>query len=326
MQLPEEMKEVARSCDESPVGGGLSGPGELTGALLRAARQYADARLDGEGVAATPIDGMFILRETAPSPLQYAITRPLVALVLQGGKRVGMGERSFTFGAGESLLITMDVPTVSQVITASAAAPYYSLVVELDAAVITELVGEMGELPLQPDHPVRVGRTEAEVADAALRLLRLLDRPRSLAVLGRQLVRELHYWLLAGRHGGAMRVLGVADGHGRRIARAIEMLRAGYARPLRIETLAEAAGMSLSVFHTHFRTITTLTPLQFQKQLRLLEARRRMLAEGVAIGAAAHGVGYESVTQFTREYARMFGQPPARNIREMRALAHSTTS
>ena len=151
----------------------------------------------------------------------------------------------------------------------------------------------MGELPLQPDHPVRVGRTEAEVADAALRLLRLLDRPRSLAVLGRQLVRELHYWLLAGRHGGAIRVLGAADGHGRRIARAIEMLRAGYARPLRIETLAEAAGMSLSVFHTHFRTITTLTPLQFQKQLRLLEARRRMLAEGVAIGAAAHGVGYE---------------------------------
>lgn len=171
-----------------------------------------------------------------------------------------------------------------------------------------------------------MGRTEAEVADAALRLLRLLDRPRSLAVLGRQLVRELHYWLLAGRHGGAIRVLGAADGHGRRIARAIEMLRAGYARPLRIETLAEAAGMSLSVFHTHFRTITTLTPLQFQKQLRLLEARRRMLAEGVAIGAAAHGVGYESVTQFTREYARMFGQPPARNIREMRALAHSTTS
>ena len=116
----------------------------------------------------------------------------------------------------------MDVPTVSQVITASAAAPYYSLVVELDAAVITELVGEMGELPLQPDHPVRVGRTEAEVADAALRLLRLLDRPRSLAVLGRQLVRELHYWLLAGRHGGAIRVLGAADGHGRRIARAID--------------------------------------------------------------------------------------------------------
>ncbi|WP_244240470.1 AraC family transcriptional regulator [Achromobacter agilis] len=323
--MREDMKEIARSYEDPHTEADIPGHGELTEALLRVARQYADARFNGEGVASTPINGMFILRETAPSPLQYAITKPLVALVLQGGKRVSMGSRSFTFGAGESLLITMDVPTVSQVTAASAAAPYYSLVMELDAAVITELVGEMGESPILPDIPVRVSRTEEEVAEAALRLLKLLDRPQSLAVLGRQLVRELHYWLLSGRHGGAIRVLGVSDSHSRRIARAVEMIRAGYAQSLRIETLAKVAGMSLSVFHTHFRNITTLTPLQFQKQLRLLEARRRMLAEGAAIGVAAHGVGYESVTQFTREYARMFGQPPARNIREMRTLAQSAT-
>ncbi len=325
IQLHEDMKELARSYGNSNAESDIPGHGELTKALLRVARQYADSRLNGEGVAPTPINGMSILRETAPSSLRYAITKPLVALVLQGSKRVTMGSRSFTFGAGESLLITMDVPTVSQVTVASAAAPYYSLVVELDAAVITELVGEMGESPILPNTPVQVGRTEEEVAEAALRLLKLLDRPQSLAVLGRQLVRELHYWLLSGRHGGAIRVLGASDSHSRRIARAVEMIRARYAQSLRIEMLAEAAGMSLSVFHTHFRNITTLTPLQFQKQLRLLEARRRMLAEGVAIGVAAHGVGYESVTQFTREYARMFGQPPARNIREMRMLAQSTT-
>ena len=309
------MREIARSAADTP------GQADVTDALLRVARRYADAHLNAEGVAPTPIDGLFILRETAPSALQYAITRPLVALVLQGRKRVTMGHRHFTFGAGESLLITLDVPTVSQVIAASAAAPYYSLVVELDAAVITGLVGEMGGPPAAPDLPVRVGRTEAEVAGSALRLLQLLDRPQALAVLGRQLVRELHYWLLSGRHGGAIRVLGVPDGHAHRIARAVQLLRTGYAGTLRSETLAEAAGMSLSVFHTHFRNITTLTPLQFQKQLRLLEARRRMLAEGIAISAAAHGVGYESVTQFTREYARMFGQPPARDMRALRALA-----
>lgn len=319
------MKDVARSYDDPHPEADIPGRGEMTEALLRAARQYADARLNGEGVTSTPIRGMFILRETSASSLQYAITKPLVALVLQGSKRVSMGSRSFAFGAGESLLITMDVPTVSQVTAASVAAPYYSLVMELDATVITELVGEMGESPILPETPVRVGRTEEDVAEAALRLLKLLDRPQSLAVLGRQLVRELHYWLLSGRHGGAIRALGVADSHSRRIARAVAMIRARYTQSLRIETLAEVAGMSLSVFHTHFRNITTLTPLQFQKQLRLLEARRRMLAEGAAIGVTAHDVGYESVTQFTREYARMFGQPPARNIREMRTLAQSAT-
>ena len=153
------------------------------------------------------------------------------------------------------------------------------------------------------DRPVRINPTEAEVADAALRLLRLLDRPGTLAVLGPQLNRELHYWLLSGRHGGAIRALGVTDSH---------------AEAVRVQALAEAAGLSLSAFHVHFRSITSLSPLQFQKQLRLIEARRRMLALGEAVGDAAYGVGYESVPQFTREYGRMFGQPPARTVRQAR--------
>jgi AraC-like DNA-binding protein len=295
----------------------------MTGGLLQHARHYADIHANLDGVAATPVDGVAILRETTPTQLQYAISKPLVALVLQGGKRVTMGKSTFDFGAGESLLISTDVPTVSQITTASKALPYYSLVIELDAAVIADLVGEIGFLPYVMDPPVRVDTTEAEVADTALRLLRLLDRPGTLAVLGRQLVRELHFWLLSGRHGSAIRSLGVADSHAQRIARAVAIIRAQYATPLRIETLAEAAGMSLSAFYARFRSITSLTPLQFQKQLRLIEARRRMLTEGVATSDAAFGVGYESVPQFTREYARMFGQPPARNIREARAQMNS---
>ncbi|MBH0236940.1 AraC family transcriptional regulator [Methylobrevis albus] len=291
----------------------------MTDQLLDHARRYADAHADRDGVAATPVAGLVILRETAPTMLQYAISKPLVALVLQGGKRVTMGSRTFDFGAGESLLITTDVPTVSQITRASRVLPYYSLVLELDPAVIGDLVGQIGPAPFEAAQPVRVDPTEAEMADTALRLLRLFDRPATLAVLGPQLSRELHYWLLIGRHGGAIRALGVADSHAQRIARAVALLRAHYAEPVRIDALAKAAGMSLSAFHVHFRSITSLTPLQFQKQLRLIEARRRMLAQGEAISDVAYGVGYESVPQFTREYGRLFGQPPARDVREARA-------
>lgn len=293
----------------------------MNGQLLDLARCYADAMADRNGVAATPVKGLVILRETAPTVLQFAISKPLVALVLQGDKRVTMGSSSFDFGAGDSLLITTDVPTVSQITRATVVAPYYSLVMELDAAVIAELVSEIGPLPFAAGRPVRVDPTDMEVADAAGRLLRLLDRPDTLAVLGGQLLRELHFWLLSGRHGGAIRALGVKDSHAQRVARAVTILRDRYAEPVRMEQLAEAAGMSLSAFHAHFRTITSLTPLQFQKQLRLIEARRRMLAEGRAISDAAYDVGYESVSQFTREYGRLFGAPPARDVRQARAQA-----
>jgi AraC-like DNA-binding protein len=287
--------------------------------LLDHARRYADRHADRHGVAATPVEGLVILRETTPTMLQYAVSKPLVALVLQGGKRVLMGDRTFDFGAGDSLLITTDVPTVSQITKASRVLPYYSLVLELDPTIIADLGDQIGPVPFEIDRPVRVDPTEAEVADAALRLLRLLDRPDTLAVLGPQLSRELHYWLLSGRHGGAIRALGVTDSHAHRIARAVAMLRSHYAEPIKIEALAEAAGMSLSTFHVHFRAITSLSPLQFRKQLRLIEARRRMLAQGETVSDAAYGVGYESVPQFTREYSRMFGQPPARDIRHTRA-------
>ncbi len=287
--------------------------------LLDHARRYADAQVDRNGIALTPVAGLVILRETAPTVLQYAVSKPLVALVLQGAKRVTMGSRTFDFGAGQSLLITTDVPTVSQVTVATRVLPYYSLVLELDSAVIGDLVDQIGPAPFEADQPVRVDPTGAEIAEAALRLLRLFDRPGTLAVLGQQLSRELHYWLLSGHHGGAIRALGVADSHAQRIARAVAYLRTHYAEPVRMKALAEVAGMSLSALHVHFRATTSLTPLQFQKQLRLIEARRRMLAHDEAISNVAYRVGYESVPQFTREYRRMFGQPPARDLRQARA-------
>ena len=288
-------------------------------ALLDAVRRHAETHADAAGgLAQTPIPGLTTVRATAPSGLVHAISRPLVCLVLQGSKQVTVGARSFAFGAGDSLLITADVPTVSQITRASIAAPYFSLVLELDPAVIAELTVQMRAVLVADHAPVRVEPTDAEVADAALRLMRLLDRPSSLPVLQAQLVRELQYWLLAGRHGTAIRQLGWPDGHARRVARAVAVLRAEFARALPVEQLAAVAGMSLSSFHQHFRAVTSLSPLQFQKQLRLIEARRLMLSEGTAASSAAFTVGYESVSQFTREYGRMFGSPPVRDTDAVR--------
>lgn len=286
--------------------------------LLDAVRRHADAHADTGGLARSPIPGLTTVRAFAPSGLQHAIAKPLVCLVVQGSKNVTTGADSFDFSAGDSLLISADVPTVSQITRASLAAPYLSLVLELDQAVIAELGARMEEAPAMEHTPVRVAATDAEVADAALRLLHLLDRPAAVPVLHAQLVRELHYWLLAGRHGPALRRLGWPNGPAQRVARAVALLRTDFARTLPVERLAEVAGMSPSSFHQHFRAVTSLSPLQFQKQLRLIEARRLMLAEGASASSAAFAVGYESVPQFTREYGRLFGATPVRDSKAAR--------
>lgn len=292
--------------------------------LLTAVQRYADAHADRDGLAHTPIAGLTIVRATEASELLYAISRPLVSLVLQGGKRVAMGAQAFAFAAGDSLLITADVPTVSQITRASLAAPYLSLVLELDPAVIADLAMQMESAPVSAQTPVRVDPTDAEVADAALRLMRLLDRPAALPVLQTQLTRELHYWLLAGKHGAAIRNLGWPDSQARRVARAVDVLRTDFAQALPVERLAAVAGMSPSSFHQHFRSVTSLSPLQFQKQLRLIEARRLMLNDGVSASSAAFAVGYESVPQFTREYGRMFGLPPVKDTEEARSKVRAS--
>lgn len=283
--------------------------------LLDAACRHARAHADADGIARTPIAGLAIVRETVPSPLRYGIQKPLIALVLQGRKRVGLGSDTLDLGAGESLLITAAVPTVSQITRATAGEPYVSLVLDLDMAVIEGLAVEMGAASSVVGAPIRVDHTDTELADAAGRLLRLFDRPEHLSVLRHQLIREMHFWLLSGRHGAAIRSLGAIDSHARRVARALALIQADFARSIRVEELAETAGMSPSSFHEHFRAITALTPLQYQKRLRLIEARRMMLADGATVGHAAYEVGYESVPQFTREYGRFFGMSPARDIK-----------
>ncbi|TCV96810.1 AraC family transcriptional regulator [Biostraticola tofi] len=288
--------------------------------LLDLCRRYADTHADHDGVAATGVPGLTIVRSLHPGELQAAVSRPLIAMLLQGRKRVTTRLDSFEYGPGETMVIAADVPTVSQITQASISAPYYSLVMEFDVAILREL---QGAAPAGPQYSasVCIEPMDADVMDVAYRLARLFEQPAALKILGEGLLREMHYWLLRSVHGTAIRALGAVDSHTERVSRAVAILRKEFMRSIRVEELADAAGMSVSVFHQHFRAITTLSPLQFQKQLRLINARRLMLTDGVGIAQAAYAVGYASVSQFTREYARMFAAPPGRDVRMAKVSA-----
>lgn len=290
----------------------------MANTLLSCVKRYSEHYADQQGIARSPISGLSNIRATRASELEYMVCRPLVAIVLQGVKRVTVGHETFDFGAGESLLITADVPTVSQITRANIAEPYLSFVLELDIGIIEELSSEIDAVAQPHGASVRVNPTEGEVEDAALRLMQLLERPSAMPILKQQLLREIHYWLMVGRHGAAIRSLGIADSYAQRISKAVALIRKNYSNSIRVEDLADTAGMSPSAFHQHFKAITSLSPLQFQKQMRLIEARRMMVSEGLSCTNAAYSVGYESVSQFNREYARMFGMPPVRDLRVTR--------
>ncbi len=283
--------------------------------LVHLVRRYADAHADRDGLAALPLPGVGVMRVYAPTGLVKSVYKPLVCLVLQGSKQIRLGLETHEFAPGRCAVVSAHLPVISRITRASLAEPYLALAVELDMAILLDI----GGLASRSAAVVRVDETEAAVADCALRLLRLLEQPDAIPVLRHSIMRELHYWLLQGRHQSAIRALATPDSLAHRVAHAVSLLRAEFDRPLRVGYLAAAAGMSASTFHHHFRSITSLSPIQFQKQLRLIEARRRIRGEGLPANRAAFAVGYESVPQFTREYARMFGLPPGQDKLENRA-------
>lgn len=294
-------------------------------ALKLAIRRYADIHADADGRVATPIEGVGMMRAYAPTGVMRAMYKPLLCMVLGGAKQVAAGEEVHEFAAGQSLIVSVDRPIVGRVVRATRDEPYLALALELDMGVMREVMGQVAATAAEPpprhDPALVIDDTDEAAIDCARRLVRLLDRPEAVAVLRPAIVKEMHYWLLAGRHGAAIRRLALPDGPAQRVARAVAILRAEFARPVPVERLAAAAGMSPSSFHQHFKAVTSLSPLRFQKQLRLLEARRLMLSDGLGAGRAAFAVGYESASQFTREYGRMFGAPPRRDTDEGRAAA-----
>lgn len=285
-------------------------------ALQNAVRHFVDAHGDANGLASTPIQGVNMMRAYAPTGIMRSIYKPLICLILQGAKQVTVGSDTYNFAAGQSAIVSADVPVVSRITQASRAEPYLAVAVDLDMSLLLDLSAQMGDPngASVATPAVLMDDTDAAATDCAVRLVKLLERPEAIPTLRPLIVRELYYWLLTGRHGRVVCGLACQDGIAQRVARAVAVLRSQFECSLRVEHLAAVAGMSPSTFHYHFRVITSLSPLQFQKQLRLIEARRRMLSDGLPVSRAAFEVGYESVSQFTREYGRMFGLPPGRDM------------
>ena len=290
--------------------------------LNQAVRAYANRHANRDGLAFTPVPGLRMMCVETPAGDLHSVYKPLICLVLQGAKRMIVGKEERTFFAGQSVIVSADMPVVGRIVQASRNEPYLAVAVELEMAILRELATQM--VSVRPQRPSEIRTlfaedTEAAVIDCVLRLMRLLDRPEATPLLRPGIMRELHYWLLSGSHGVALRTQADPDSYAGRLAAAISILRTAFRSRLPMERLAAEAGMSLTAFHKHFKRMTSLTPGQYQKRLRLIEARRLMLDEGFSASNAAFEVGYESVSQFTREYGRLFEVPPKRDALRMRS-------
>ncbi|KZD09511.1 AraC family transcriptional regulator [Oceanibaculum pacificum] len=268
----------------------------------------------------TPIDGLKVGRTDVPSEVGHSIYQPSFGLVARGVKEMMVGETPFRYAAGESLLCAVDVPVTSQVTEASPSAPYLAIHLEIDPSVVADLLREQtGSIQKASDNLV-AGKYKLDPAlfDPLIRLLSLLDRPHDIAVMAPLIRREIVWKLLHTEHGPLLSQLAFANGHATRIGRATAWLREHFAEALCVSTLAAKANMSVPTFHRHFKAVTSLTPIQFQKRIRLQEARRG-LSKASTISAVAYDVGYESISQFNRDYRRLFNLTPSEDAAALRA-------
>jgi AraC-like DNA-binding protein len=277
-------------------------------ALIEQASRCNWSAGSGAQQAVQPMDGLLLLRQSAPSPIEACLYEPVLCLILQGRKQVSMGEHMLSFGPGECLLVSHDLPVHSQITHA----PYLALVLQIDLATVRRLYDEVAESTFDsgPARSAVTHRADPELLDALHRYIALADSPADAKVLGPLISKELHYRLLTAPFGGMLRTLIRHDSHASAIARAIGHIRDDIRSPIAIPDLARRVGMSASAFHKHFKTITSTTPVQYQKELRLLEARQLLKTGSASVTTAAFSVGYESPSQFSREYARKFGVPP----------------
>jgi AraC-like DNA-binding protein len=280
--------------------------------------------LGEDGVIETP-GGLRLLRQSSPTPVDHGISSPAFCVIAQGAKEVWLGDDRYRYDADRYLITAAALPTASRVTEASEGQPYLGVVLGLDPALVGSVMVEAG-YPAPVDRAaVRafdVSPLDAALLDAVVRLVALLDAPAEEARFLRPLViREIVFRLLKGEQGGRLRQIAVLGGHAHRIAVALERLREDFDRPLRIEDVARESGMSVSGFHHHFKAVTAMSPLQFQKRMRLQEARRLMLGEDLDAGSAGQRVGYGDASHFTRDYKRLFGAPPMRDAERLREAA-----
>jgi AraC-like DNA-binding protein len=276
-----------------------------------------------DGMRQTDVPGMWLIRSALPTCPVQVLHVPAVCIIAQGSKLVTLGGDDYRYDPARYLVVSVDLPITGSVTEASLEQPYLCLRVDLDPQLLAAIDLE---LPPRHDKPVRgaaarglyLSRTTPEMVDVALRLVRLLEAPQDIAILAPLLMRELHYRLLSGEHAGMVRHIACGEGRMAQITRAICWIKQNYNRPLSVERLAGEVGMSASTLHEHFKSVTALSPLQYQKQLRLQEARRLMLTGLKDAARAGHAVGYESSSQFSREYARFFGMSPGKDSMRLR--------
>ncbi|HEY0607011.1 MAG TPA: AraC family transcriptional regulator [Herpetosiphonaceae bacterium] len=283
------------------------------------ARRIGQATGDQERTE--PLPGLALRRVCAPTELGHGVSVPAFCVIAQGSKEILLSEKRYRYDPAQYLIATAELPIASRITDASPERPFLSLVLTLDPALVSSVLVEAGHLAPQRTSAVTaidVSPLDAALLDAVVRLVRLVDSPTDARILAPLVQREIVYRLLMGTQGGRLRQLAVLGGATHRIAEAIERLRSGFDQPLRIEDLAHDLGMSVSGFHQHFRAVTAMSPLQFQKHLRLQEARRLMLGEGLDAASAGYRVGYGDPSHFTREYKRLFGAPPMHDVEQLR--------
>ena len=277
-----------------------------------------------EGLNETTIAPLRLIRASAPSPQACLLYDPSVCIAVQGRKRTVVGGEAVVYDPLHYIVISVTLPVIAEVLEASPEQPYLCARIDIEPREIGRLILEAGEPDprrVRSERGLQLAPVSDPMLDALLRLLRLLESPRDAPVLAPLALREILYRTLTGELGQLMREVAIADSRAQRIDRAVELIKERYAKPIRIEQLAEAVNMSPSSLHRAFKAVTGVTPLQFQKQLRLHEARRLMFAEGLDAATAGYQVGYESPSQFSREYRRLFGVPPRREIERLRIAA-----
>ena len=274
-----------------------------------------------DGQHTTAIPRLFLIRSSQTTMPFHAVFEPALCLVAQGTKRVMLMGNSFIYGPEQCLVVSVDLPATGQVIEATPDVPFLSLRLDLEPGQLGALMLETGlDAPANPTPTAGLALTPVgpELLDAVVRLVRLLETPRDIPVLAPLVEREILYRLLSSEQAACLRRIGLADHRLQSVSRAISWLKENYAEPFHIETVARFAGVSPSALYFNFKAVTTMSPLQYQKQLRLQEARRLMLGESFDAATAAYCVGYESPSQFSREYRRLFGAPPARDIAQLK--------
>ncbi len=287
------------------------------------ARKIAD-RAVAEGDIATAVTGLRLYRRSTPTACTSAAYEPSLIVFAQGQKRMNVGKTIYVCDGSNFLLTSVDLPVVSQVIAATEKEPLLGLILKLEMSAVREILSQQEFHLLDGAADARgmaVGVTSVELLDACSRLVDLLDAPQDIPFLSSLIQREIIYRLLRSPQGKHLRAIATLGEQSYRTAKAVEWLRTNYARPLRVEELAAMARMGVSTLHHQFRSLTAMSPLQYQKQLRLHVARERMLNDGLDAASAAFEVGYESASQFNREYSRFFGQPPMRDVKARLAVA-----